>query len=216
MPNNTRFPVIADNQPIIEASKMMQLYENEDLITNIHGPYQDKQYDDVTKDYRFLDVHNSSNLPKDRLNVINEGRTYAEQARQKAKQDIREKRQAYFAKEMAYSSSKQASSLRPKNKEADSAVIKPTVDSKTAPKQRSKNKWSLFSEKLRQEAYILAELPREYKEPQTDSKPKVTKNNYDFLKTSQIYNNRERRLQREKTIAQELNLTRLDEFNQQQ
>ena len=33
----------------------MALYEKADLITNIHGDYRDKNYDDVTKDYNFGD-----------------------------------------------------------------------------------------------------------------------------------------------------------------
>lgn len=46
---NTQFPLVADGVPIIDTAKQMALYENEDLITNIHGYYQDKDYDDVTK-----------------------------------------------------------------------------------------------------------------------------------------------------------------------
>lgn len=38
---DTRFPIISDNEPLIEASPQMLLYEESDLISNIKGPYQD-------------------------------------------------------------------------------------------------------------------------------------------------------------------------------
>ena len=48
--NQRRFPFVADGEPVSNPPKVMALYENEDLITNIHGAYQDKNYDDVTRD----------------------------------------------------------------------------------------------------------------------------------------------------------------------
>ena len=46
----------------------MRLYENEDLITNIHGPYEDKVYNDVTQDYQFIpDNPNPQKVASDRL-----------------------------------------------------------------------------------------------------------------------------------------------------
>lgn len=72
---------------------------------------------------------------------------------------------------------------------------------------------SRFTKKLHQDNYILAELPKEYKEPKNLPQQGTTKkNNYDFLKSSQIYNNKEMRQQREKTIAQELNLSRFEDL----
>ena len=52
--NQRRFPFVADGEPVSNPPKVMALYENEDLITNIHGAYQDKNYDDVTRDYNFV------------------------------------------------------------------------------------------------------------------------------------------------------------------
>ena len=49
-----RFPSVADSEPIIETPKAMKIYENEDLITNIQGLYQEKDYSDVTYDYEFV------------------------------------------------------------------------------------------------------------------------------------------------------------------
>lgn len=198
---NTQFPLVADGVPIIDTAKQMALYENEDLITNIHGYYQDKDYDDVTKNYQFADqvMSHQSSSSHQRLQTINEGRSYAKEARKKAKQDLKEKRQAYLAKEMTY-----VPKQVPKTKRPAESVL---------PKQRPETKMSRFTEKLHQEDYILAELPREYKEPDNPShQGSAKKNNYDFLKRSQIYNNKETREQREKTIAQELNLSRFEDL----
>ena len=69
-----------------------------------------------------------------------------------------------------------------------------------------------FTSQLRQDSYILAELPQVYSEPQNQiEKPK--KNSYDFLKTSQIYNRQDYQEQKERQVAQELNLTPFDDAN---
>ena len=40
---------------------------------------------------------------------------------------------------------------------------------------------------------------------------KAKKNNYDFLKKSQIYNKKNKQTEQERQVAQELNLTRITE-----
>ena len=131
----------------------MALYENEDLITNIHGAYQDKSYDDVTRDYNFVgkDEQDAS-----RIESVTQGKSYAELAREEARRDIRKKRQDYLSKE-----------VKAPSKAALQQQLKATI------------------------------------------KPK--KNNYDFLKESQIYNKEVLQSQREHKVAQELNLTRFDD-----
>lgn len=191
------FPLVADGEPIIESARQMALYENEDLITNIAGSYQDKHYDDIIRDHQFAEK--APVVSKESLYhspAVNEDHSYAQKARRQAKQAVKEKRQAYIAKNMAYSP-KQAT------KKGQSRAVS---------SKKPATELSCFTEKLNQESYILAELPRQYKEPQNTSQAAVKKNNYDFLKRSQIYNHQEDRDHREKTIAQELNLSRFEDI----
>lgn len=198
-----QFPLVADGQPIIEAGRQMHLYENADLITNIHGYYQDKNYEDIRHEEQLvLQNQTDSYQESTRMKIIDEGRNYAEMARKRAKQDIKAKRHDYITKEMTYSA-------KPKYKSEKSSVSEKLRQKASHPVTALNH----LSEKLRQESYILAEIPTHYNEPKETNQPVAKKNNYDFLKRSQIYNNEEGRIHREKTIAHELNLTRLDDVN---
>ncbi|WNZ87975.1 hypothetical protein [Streptococcus iniae] len=218
-----QFPLVADGEPIIEATKQMSLYENEDLITNIHGFYQDKDYDDVTRDFNFVDASQSSpSNVASRQHIIDEGRSYAEEARKRARADLKQKRQAYLAQDFNFNAKskvhpKPHSSLKQESKKdlikEDTSAQLNTKETTREQYKRSDNKWSGYSEKLQQDAYILAEIPKVYTEPSPTEQPQKSKNNYDFLKRSQIYNSQENRYHKEKTIAQELNLSRLDDVN---
>jgi hypothetical protein len=65
---------------------------------------------------------------------------------------------------------------------------------------------------LHQETYILADIKPEYKVPNNaEQNRKNNKNNYDFLKNSQIYNRPDSRQRSERKVAQELNLTKIDD-----
>lgn len=188
--NQRRFPLVADGEPVSNPPKVMALYENEDLITNIHGDYRDKNYDDVTKDYNFGD--------KDKNDAsANQGKTYAELAREEARRDIRKKRQAYLSKE-----------VKKPSKAAMQQQLKTPLSKRAV---KPKNDLSHFAEKMHQDDYILAEIPVTYKKPDNSSTVKPTKNNYDFLKRSQIYNKEALQSQRDHKVAQELNLTRFDD-----
>lgn len=81
-----RFPLVADGEPVSNPSKAMALYENEDLITNIHGTYHEKDYDNVTRDDNFV-----GNIKNDaeRIKTVSEGKSYAELARDEARRDIK-------------------------------------------------------------------------------------------------------------------------------
>lgn len=198
-----KFPLVADNDTVVQQAKQMHLYENEDLITNIHGPYEDKVYDDVTQDYHFIPENPASDqVPAERLKTQRAGKTYAEMAREEARRDLKKKRQSYvtssdFSKTSSHSY--QPSFSRPVSL---SKTVKPSSVSELA----------RFTSQLRQDSYILAELPQVYSEPQNQiEKPK--KNSYDFLKTSQIYNRQGYQEQKERQVAQELNLTPFDDAN---
>ncbi|HEQ9391429.1 TPA: hypothetical protein VIN91_000942 [Streptococcus pyogenes] len=195
-----QFPLVADGIAISDPAKQMALYENEDLITNIRGYYQDKEYDDIARNEEFTAKATSRQAPSSKRFCSNdEKHHYVKEARQKAKQDLKEKRQAYLAKEMAYVPKQVSKKQQP----ADSSPYQ----------KQATTEMSRFTKKLHQDNYILAELPKEYKEPKNLPQQGTTKkNNYDFLKSSQIYNNKEMRQQREKTIAQELNLSRFEDL----
>lgn len=192
--NQRRFPLVADGEPVSNPPKVMALYENKDLITNIHGAYQDKSYDDVTRDYNFVgkDEQDAS-----RIESVTQGKSYAELAREEARRDIRRKRQDYLSKE-----------VKAPSKAALQQQLKATLPKKTA---KPTSSLSYLAEKLHQDDYILAEIPVTYKKPDNSSTIKPKKNNYDFLKESQIYNKEVLQSQREHKVAQELNLTRFDD-----
>lgn len=184
------FPLVADNEPVMQAPRQMQLYENTDLITHIRGDYQDKVYQDKGQvapsrpvEASKPSLHQPKPLaPKRELS----------KAREEAKRDIRQKRQAVLDQQPV-------PSLR-----RSQATVKPVSKPKTS-------ELSQFGKKLEQETYILAELPMVYTQPQNPSSQTVKKNSYDFLKKSQIYNQHERQSQKERQVAQELNLTRFDD-----
>lgn len=83
----------------------------------------------------------------------------------------------------------------------------------TAPFQKENpGEFVKYSQKLTQSHYILAE---EVNNMSTQAESKETsspkKNNYDFLKKSQIYNKKNQQKEQERQVAQELNLTRITE-----
>ena len=93
-----QFPLVGDDESVIAAAPQMRLYDNEDLINNIHGDYHDKPYlnqeeisGEATRAYP-----SSSPTP---ANDIRAGKTYAELAREEARQDLKRKRQSFIAKE---------------------------------------------------------------------------------------------------------------------
>lgn len=198
MPTNTRrFPLIADGEQVSKPSKTMALYENEDLITNIRGNYSEKDYNDVTQGYQ--PVENTNKNTHERIQTVNEGRSYAEIARDEARQDIKKKRQAYLVNE---------------NKLPSKPNFQKQLQA-TLPKKSSESisEFSHLADKIHQENYILAELPATYAEPNNKSASKKEKNSYDFLKHSQIYNKEAQQNHRERKIAQELNLIRFEDVN---
>lgn len=181
------FPLVADGEPVTTRPRAMQLYDNDDLITNIKGHYTDKIYSDETPE---MGGPAQSAQP-----VINQPVFEpAEKARQEAKADLKRKRQALVTREKP-----KASLSEP--------VLKPT-----APLVAKKG-WGAYADKLRQDSYILAELPQTYQEPKNPSVKGLQKNSYEFLKRSQIYNKEAHQEQKERRVAQELNLSRFEDLN---
>ena len=83
----------------------------------------------------------------------------------------------------------------------------------TAPFQKENpGEFAKFSKNLSQSHYILAEEVGQVANPTPKNQTeKAKKNNYDFLKKSQIYNKKNKQMEQERQVAQELNLTRITE-----
>jgi len=195
-----RFPLVADDEPVVTPLRQMALYDNEDLITNIHGAYQDKDYQDVSRDFHL--VHNEADVQErasDRPAAIEDGKSYAAQARQEARRDVRQKRQVLLAKE-----------TKPSVKPSFSKEPRQAPTAKLVQVKEELKGLSRAADKLRQETYILAELPRTYMPGQTVDDSVARKNSYDFLKKSQIYNYADNQNRKERQVAQELNLSRFE------
>ncbi|MEQ9809582.1 hypothetical protein [Streptococcus jiangjianxini] len=227
------FPLIPDDEPVIGQPTEMRLYDNDDLITNINGTYYDKDYSDVTPNSQFVrkTSQETDSAQSKAPESLDKTQTYAEQAREEAKNDLRQKRQFYVNHELQRAkqpskSFKTAATLSPQTslkrevpgyqkktpltkQPMQKGLTSKGVQKKTVSEHTSE--LSVFSKKLHQDSYILVDLPKVYNKPdnQRDSKPK--KNTFDFLKRSQIYNHQERQEKRERQIAQELNLTRFED-----
>ncbi|MFS1663037.1 hypothetical protein [Streptococcus sp. zg-JUN1979] len=182
------FPLVADGEPVSTEETIMSLYNDEDLISNIHGAYQEKNYEDVSPTTQSL--RPSLRQEKRHQADIDSGKSYAKQAREQAKVDVKKKRQTYLTKDIKKTTGFESSKKTAK------------------PKGEGQSRLSALSKRLHQDHYILAELPKIYKEPNNKAQRKSDKNNYDFLKTSQIYNPKPKTS--EKRPTQELNLARFE------
>lgn len=199
-----QFPLVADDEPVITLPRHMALYGNEDLIVNIHGDYQDKPFDweaSQTPVGRQLQpapkLEESSDL--DRL-------------KQAARADVKKKRQALVVTEKKLSSKTDSTpkpSLVTKPSFSSSAMVqKPTAPLVAREDDRT---WASYAKALEQTDYILVELPRAYQQPQNPSTKRPHKQNFDFLKQSQVYNYDDNQRKKERQIAQELNLSTFED-----
>ena len=94
-----------------------------------------------------------------------------------------------------------------------SNCVSPGPRNPTAPFQKENpGEFAKYSQNLSQSHYILAETVSQVDSPApTSEKSHPKKNNYDFLKKSQIYNKKSKQKEQERQVAQELNLTRMSE-----
>ena len=201
-----RFPLVSDDEIMLTAMPVMDLYDESDFISNIKGDYQEKNYLDwapISEDVSVKPLEKQADKPKKiALGVKKEGKTYAEKAREEARADLKKKRSAtYLTKDVIHTRRHSQPTLVRKGNQP------------TAPFQKENpGEFIKYSQKLTQSHYILAE---EIKHISTDSVEKqartANKNNYDFLKKSQIYNKKNKEIEQERQLAQELNLTRITE-----
>ena len=204
------FPLISDDEIMLSEMPRMNLYDESDLISNINGDYVDKNYlewepivkkiaDSQVKEGKAYQA--TSAIPSAEV-AKPAPKSYAELARKEARADLKKKRSA------AYLTSDFITKKRshPAVNNANTAIShQPTAFFQ----KENGSGLSKYSRNLKQDHYILADIKVNTSLPKES--PKKSKNNYDFLKTSQIYNKKELQKQRERRIAQELNLTRLEE-----
>ena len=201
-----RFPLVSDDEVMLTEMPVMDLYDESDFISNIKGEYRDKNYLEwapITEEKPVKQIEKPVEKPKKAgLGVKKEGKSYAEVAREEARADLKKKRSAsYLTKDIT-------PTRRPSQQRLDRQGNQPT-----APFQKENpGEFVKYSQKLTQSHYILAE---EVNNISTQAEPKETsgpkKNNYDFLKKSQIYNKKNQQKEQERQVAQELNLTRIME-----
>ncbi|RSI86698.1 cystathionine gamma-synthase [Streptococcus mitis] len=201
-----RFPLVSDDEVMLTEMPVMDLYDESDFISNIKGEYRDKNYLEwapITEEKPVKQIEKPVEKPKKSgLGVKKEGKSYAEVAREEARADLKKKRSAsYLTKDIT-------PTRRPSQQRLDRQGNQPT-----APFQKENpGEFVKYSQKLTQSHYILAE---EVNNISTQADPKETsgpkKNNYDFLKKSQIYNKKNQQKEQERQVAQELNLTRITE-----
>ena len=201
-----RFPLVSDNEVILTEVPVMDLYDESDFISNIKGEYRDKNYLEwapITEETPVKPIEKRVEKPKKApLGVKKEGKSYAEVAREEARADLKKKRSAsYLTKD-----------ITPTRRHSQPNLVR-QGNQPTAPFQKENpGEFVKYSQKLTQSHYILAEevnsIPTKNEEV---SVPAPKKNNYDFLKKSQIYNKKSKQTEQERRVAQELNLTRITE-----
>ena len=204
------FPLISDDEIMLSEMPRMNLYDESDLISNINGDYVDKNYlewEPIVK--KIVDSQVKKGKAYQAASAIPSAevakpapKSYAELAREEARADLKKKRSAVYLTSDFITKKRS----HPAVNNANTAIShQPTAFFQ----KENGSGLSKYSRNLKQDHYILADIKVNTSLPKES--PKKSKNNYDFLKTSQIYNKKELQNQRERRIAQELNLTRLEE-----
>jgi len=181
-----RFPIVSDDEIILTEMPFMDLYDESDFISNIKGDYQDKNYlewSPITTEKK-SPVQASNKLPEKKE------KSYAELAREEARADLKRKRSAkYLTQDVSFTKR-----YKPSNN-----LVRQT-NQPTAPFQKENpGELAKFSDKLTQKHYILAEMAPQMQETSKEEHLGPKKNNYDFLKKSQIYNKKENQSEKERT-----------------
>ncbi|MDN5025588.1 cystathionine gamma-synthase [Streptococcus sp. SO4] len=194
-----RFPIVADDEVMLTEMPVMNLYDESDFISNIKGDYQDKNYLEWSPITEEKKQEKAKPLVK---SIEKKEKSYAELAREEARADLKKKRSArYLTQDVSHTRRQtKTSQVRPANQP-------------TAPFQKENpGEFAKYSQKLGQSHYILAETVSQVEHPISDGETsRSKKNNYDFLKKSQIYNKKSKQKEQEHQVAQELNLTRMSE-----
>ena len=189
-----RFPIVSDDEIMLTEMPFMNLYDESDLISNIKGDYQDKNY------LEWSPINAEKKSPIQASGKLPE-KSYAELAREEARADLKRKRSAkYLTQDVSHTRRHNGSTLVRQGNQP------------TAPFQKENpGEFTKYSEKLTQSHYILAETAPQMQQATKEEQLGPKKNNYDFLKKSQIYNKKVNQSEKERKIAQELNLTNMTE-----
>ena len=192
-----RFPIVSDDEIMLTEMPFMNLYDESDLISNIKGDYQDKNYLEWP-----ITTEKKSPIQASDKRIEKKEKSYAELAREEARADLKRKRSAkYLTQDVSFTKR-----YKPSNN-----VVR-QANQPTAPFQKENpGELTKYSEKLTQSHYILAETAPQMQQTTKEEQLGPKKNNYDFLKKSQIYNKKEHQSEKERKIAQELNLTNMTE-----
>ena len=199
-----RFPLVSDDEIMLTEMPVMDLYDESDFISNIKGDYRDKNYLEWSPIVEEASVVAPvvSKKPEPAPEVKKVEKTYAELAREEARADLKKKRSAkYLTQDVSHTRRHNGSTLVRQGNQP------------TAPFQKENpGEFAKFSKNLSQSHYILAEEAGQVATPTLENQAgKAKKNNYDFLKKSQIYNKKNKQTEQERQVAQELNLTRITE-----
>ena len=199
-----RFPLVSDDEIMLTKMPVMDLYDESDFISNIKGDYRDKNYlewSPINEEETVVSpVVTKESKPSPEPKKVE--KTYAELAREEARADLKKKRSAkYLTQDVSHTRRHNGSTLIRQGNQP------------TAPFQKENpGEFAKFSKNLSQSHYILAEEVGQVANPTPKNQTEKTKkNNYDFLKKSQIYNKKNKQTEQERQVAQELNLTRITE-----
>ena len=194
-----RFPIVADDEVMLTEMPVMNLYDESDFISNIKGDYQDKNYLEWSPITEEKKQEEAKPLVK---TIEKKEKSYAELAREEARADLKKKRSArYLTQDVSHT-----------RRQTKTSIVR-QANQPTAPFQKENpGEFAKYSQNLSQSHYILAETVAQVASPAPNSeKSHPKKNNYDFLKKSQIYNKKSKQKEKERQVAQELNLTRMSE-----
>lgn len=209
-----QFPLVRDDEVIIVEAPVMDLYDDRDLISNIKGPYQERQFttqgqdssrngyqSQIEQDKRLSpsqETQTTAYIP--RKKQTDRSVSYGKIARDQAREDLKRKRSAPYL-----------------NFDKPSFKSKELPAPKLTQRDKDQAQWNDYTQaanRLRQTNYITAELRPVYQHVAPVVEEVAKKNNYDFLKTSQVYNYQENQTKKENKIAQELDLTRFEQWKQ--
>lgn len=124
--------------------------------------------------------------------------SYTQVARAQAREDLKKKRSApYLNFDKPGFKSKELPRPKPNQKDKDKAQF---------------NDLTKAANRLSQTTYIKAEIHPVYQHVAPVPEEVPQKNPYDFLRTSRIYNHSDKQIKKEKKLAQELNLTRFEQW----
>lgn len=202
------FPLVSDEEPIIGEAPVMDLYDDRDLISNIVGFYQEPVFTPSAsvpvgqESGQQLPLSPRVVQPKQvyqpRKKKPVQEISYTQVARAQAREDLKKKRSApYLNFDKPGFKSKELPRPKPNQRDKDKAQL---------------NELTKAANRLSQTTYIKAEIHPVYQHvaPVQEEAPK--KNPYDFLRTSRIYNHQDNQIKKEKKLAQELNLTRFEQW----